>query len=117
MFKTSRRQFLSTTVAAGVATSLTPRLLRAANANDEIGLGFIGCGGRSKKLMDQFDEVAGVNVVAVCDPDEERLGKAKERYPSAIGFKDMRELLADKNVDAVVIATCNHWHCLAAIEG
>ncbi|QEG22886.1 Gfo/Idh/MocA family protein [Mariniblastus fucicola] len=112
---TTRRNFLSTTIAAGITTSVAPRLLGAANANDEIGLGFIGCGARANKLMDQFGEVTGVNIVAVCDPDAERLAKAKERFPSANASKDMRDLIADKSVDAVVVVTCNHWHCLAAI--
>jgi len=113
----SRRRFLKSTVAAGVFTSSIAggRLLRANDANSEIKLGFIGCGGRSENLMEAFDLIEGVNVTAVCDPDAERLGAAKDKFPKAQGFADMRDLLEGDLVDAVVIATCNHWHCLAAI--
>ncbi|EMI15939.1 oxidoreductase domain-containing protein [Rhodopirellula maiorica SM1] len=115
MANLSRRHFISAAIAGGVTTSLAARALRAANANDEVSIGIIGCGVRGTKLMDQFQAVPGVNIVAVCDVDQERLGVAKERFPSAKGFTDMRELIADERIDAVVIATCNHWHCLAAI--
>ena len=113
----SRRHFLESFVAAGVFTSSLAggRPLRASDANSEISLGYIGCGGRAKNLMTNFDQVEGVNVTALCDPDVERLGSAKELFPKAQGFTDMRDLLAGDLVDAVIISTCNHWHCLAAI--
>jgi predicted dehydrogenase len=115
MNRTSRRQFLAATAAAGIITSTGTRKLRAANANDEIGVGFIGLGIRSKKLLPQFSSVDGVNVAALCDVDSSRVAAAHEEYPKAKTFSDMRKLIADPSVDAVVIATCNHWHCLAAI--
>ena len=74
----NRRNFLSTTIAAGVTTSLTARTLRAANANDEINLGFISCGGRAGQLMGQFSKVDGINIAGLCDADEKRLGLAKQ---------------------------------------
>ena len=115
MTSTSRRQFLSTAIAAGVTTAISASTSWASRANEEIGLGYISCGNRAKKLMDQFDNVAGVNVTGVCDVDEERLGVAMKRYPSAKASKDMRHLIDRDDIDAVVISTCNHWHCLAAI--
>lgn len=119
MNKTTRRNFLASTSTAAAAfavtTSLPGRTLRAANANEEIGLGFISCGGRAGGLMGQFGKVSGVNVTGLCDPDEKRLGIAKERFPKAQGWADLRELIDAPSVDAVVISTCNHWHCLAAI--
>lgn len=111
----SRRQFLVAAAAAGVGTSFLPRTSIAAGANDEIRLGFIGCGGRADKLLTQFESLPGVKITALCDVDESRLGAAKKRFPMATGYQDMRTLLDDDAVDAVVIATCNHWHCLAAI--
>jgi len=89
--------------------------LRAANANEEINLGFISCGGRAGGLMGQFDRIDGVNIAGLCDVDEKRLGAAKRRYPKAQGWTDLRDLISAPGIDAVVIATCNHWHCLAAI--
>jgi hypothetical protein len=119
MTKLSRRQFVGSTASAAAAltaTSLLPgRSLRAANANDEINLGFISCGGRAGGLMGQFSKVEGVNIAGLCDVDENRLGSAKARYPKAETWQDLRELIDAPGIDAVVVATCNHWHCLAAI--
>ncbi|MGB7329154.1 MAG: gfo/Idh/MocA family oxidoreductase, partial [Rubripirellula sp.] len=66
MLRSTRRQFLSTTVAAGVATSLSARSLTAASANEEVRLGFIGCGGRAGKLLSQFGSLRGVAITALC---------------------------------------------------
>jgi hypothetical protein len=114
---TNRRNFLRTLgVGAAATTILAPgRKLWAANINEEINVGFVSCGGRARQLMGQFSKVAGVNIGAVCDPDQSRIDTVKETYPKAKSFTDMRELFADPEIDAVVIATCNHWHCLAAI--
>ncbi|WP_442505196.1 Gfo/Idh/MocA family oxidoreductase [Novipirellula sp. SH528] len=111
----NRRQTLIAGLAAGVTTAIAPKTLRAANANDEINIGFISCGGRAGGLMSQFSKVPGVNIAGLCDVDSKRLGLAKERFPKAQGWTDLRDLIASDSIDAVVIATCNHWHCLAAI--
>ncbi|NND99253.1 MAG: Gfo/Idh/MocA family oxidoreductase [Pirellulaceae bacterium] len=115
MSKLTRRQILAAGVAGGVTTALPARPLWAANPNGEINLGFISCGGRANSLMSQFDEVSGVNIAGLCDVDEKRLGAAKQRFPKADAWTDMRDMLSAANIDAVVISTCNHWHCLAAI--
>ena len=111
----TRRQVIVSGIAAGLSTSLPVRALRAANANDDVNLGFISCGGRAGQLMGYFNEIPGVNIAGLCDPDEKRLGLAKQRFPKSETWTDLRELIASKSIDAVVIATCNHWHCLAAI--
>jgi predicted dehydrogenase len=110
----SRRSFMTAAAAAGAAFSF-PALSRAAMANDTVRMGFISCGSRANGLMGAFTGVQGVEVTALCDPDESRVGKAKSRFPKAKGYGDLRKLIEDDNVDAVVVATCNHWHCLAAI--
>ncbi len=115
MNRFNRRQFLATTAAAGLTTSLAPQSLRAANANDEINLGFISCGDRAGQLMGQFVQTEGVNIAGLCDVDENRLGKANARFPKAKAFTDLRDLISMDGIDAIVVATCNHWHCLAAI--
>jgi hypothetical protein len=53
--------------------------------------------------------------VALCDPEAEFLDAAQKKAPRAKAYADLRKLLDDRDVDAVVISTCNHWHCLAAI--
>ncbi len=109
----SRRHFLKSTLAASVSLAATPRWARA--ANDEIGLGFVSCGGRSGGLMTEFEKIDGVNIAALCDPDETRVAARSKQFPKATTYTDLRDLFNDSSVDAVVVATCNHWHCLASI--
>ena len=118
----NRRQFLKTTLAAssaayvGVhAASSQAQPVRFRSALEDVNLGFISCGGRAGQLMGEFTKAGGVNIAGLCDPDGGRLASAKERFPKANGHADLRSLLDDKSIDAVVVATCNHWHCLAAI--
>ena len=115
MSQLSRRQVLAAASAMAVTSSLTARTVQAANANEEIGIGFVSCGGRAGGLMGQFSKVAGVNIAGLCDVDETRVGAAKQRFSKAKTWTDMRDMFADPGIDAVVISTCNHWHCLAAI--
>jgi hypothetical protein len=115
MRQVTRRDFVRTSLAAGTAIALPSLTLSAASANEEINLGFISCGGRGGDLMGKFQKIDGVRIGGLCDPDGGRLDSARQRYPSAKAWSDLRDLLDDKTIDAVVIATCNHWHCLAAI--
>lgn len=110
----SRRSFLQTSSVAALATSISTKSMYAA-AGDEIRLGFIGCGGRANELMSQFEKVKGTRVVALCDPDAGTLARTAKRFPDAAKYADLRKLIENPSVDAVVVATCNHWHCLAAI--
>lgn len=116
MIQTTRRDFLKTTVAASITTGSLSRIAaaQAVNKNGEIGIGVIGMGGRGNELARGFESARGANVVAVADPDEGRAAQAGKRYEAA-AYNDLRKLLEDPSVDAVAIATCNHWHCLAAI--
>lgn len=113
----TRRQFVAATLAGGLISQIpfSSRLFRPIGANDDIRLGFISCGGRANQLMNQFAGLEGVRIAGLCDPDSDRLGRARERYPTAESWSDLRDLIASPNIDAVVVATCNHWHCLAAI--
>lgn len=111
----SRRDFLAGTAAAGLYSTLSNPGFSALQAANDVNLGFISCGGRASGLMGTFDKVPGVNIAGLCDPDESRLGAAAKRYPKAKQWTDLRDLIEDKTIDAVVVATCNHWHCLAAI--
>ena len=119
MSPVSRRKFittsLATTVAVGAIASQPARLF-ARNANQKVALGFISCGGRARGLMEQFQKTKMADIVAICDPDQKLLDKVKETItPKAKTYTDLRKLLEDPSIDAVVVATCNHWHCLAAI--
>ncbi|MFC1757398.1 Gfo/Idh/MocA family protein [Planctomycetota bacterium] len=109
-----RKMIASSSLAIGAAWSF-PSTLRAAQANDEIRLGFISCGGRAGGLMSVFKNLHGVRVTGLCDPDASRVASKGTQFPEAKRYSDLRDLLDDDNIDAVVVATCNHWHCLAAI--
>jgi predicted dehydrogenase len=121
MSQISRRSFVKSGLAAGAALTLPAACSQARSsgearsANEQISLGFISCGGRSRQLQGQFKKVDGVNFAAFCDPDRNLLARMKKEYPRAQMATDLRTLLDNKSLDAVVISTCNHWHCLAAI--
>ncbi len=112
----NRRHFIRNTTALSLGTAWTsPTISLAFSANSEIRLGFIGCGGRANELMSAFNKLEGVRTVALCDPDPVTLEKSQQRFPEAKTYQDLRKLLENPDVDAAVVATCNHWHCLAAI--
>ncbi len=85
-------------------------------ANDKINLGLIGAGGRGRSVMGTFIKSNQVNVTAVCDVFSERIDQAQTAAPGAKGFGDHRKLLETKGIDAVLIATPDHWHALVAID-
>jgi len=111
-----RRSFLKSVAAAGVAAYVHaaiygPRSILG--ANEQLVLGVVGC---SRGLSDAKDFMAqGARVAYVCDVDEERLGKAKEETQAENAVTDMRRIFEDKAVDAVIIATPDHWHVPAAL--
>jgi predicted dehydrogenase len=114
MAKSTRRIFLQQSLAAGTLFTLSGRRAVAESPNEQINLGVIGLGGRGKKLLGAFDELPGVAIAGLCDPDSDLRDKYTTVFPDAKAYADMRELLDSSDIDAVVIAACNHWHCLAA---
>ncbi len=112
-----RREFITT---AAASASLLGTSGAWAGANDRIRVAVLGLGGRGRDHMRQIAKVPGVEVAAFCDPDETRLNEKAAEFEK-LGYKkpvlqqDLRRVLEDKNIDAVTIATCNHWHALAAI--
>jgi hypothetical protein len=111
--KSTRRTFLLASLST--AAALSSRKLMAISANQQVNLGFIGCGDRGTQLLEAFKQVNGVRVAGFADPDSERLAKAKHSMPDAQAWSDFRYMLDSTAIDAVVVATCNHWHCLASI--
>lgn len=111
--RVTRRQFVAGSAAAAASMALSSR--RVLGANDAINVGFIGVGSRGSHSAKWFSEIAGVRVAALADPDSDTLGKAAKGFPGAKTFQDLRKIIDDKSIDAVVISTCNHWHALAAI--
>jgi len=122
MNSNSRRSFLKRTgaLAGGTAAFSIIRSLRAASPNEKFVLGFVGPGGQGTNLLKQFAKFDDVAIAWVCDVDSNRLGIAAKNVETLNGTtpkmeKDLRRVLEDKSVDAVVIATPDHWHAPATI--
>jgi predicted dehydrogenase len=120
----TRRTFLKTTATIAAGAALSARSWgQVSGANTDIRVAVIGLNGRGKSHLQSLAELPGVRIVALCDPDSAVLQrtkgfKTKSGKTPVIGartFTDIRELLAMPDLDAVTIATPNHWHSLAAI--
>jgi len=118
----SRRQFLQSAVSAALAApSIIPAsaLGRAGQPppSDRINLGIIGVNGMGSGNLANCAKYADVVVTAICDVSRDRREKALEQHKNtAQGYRDYRELLARRDVDAVIIASPPHWHALMAID-
>ncbi len=129
-----RRDFLKNSAGAGVAAWTAVSASRVLGANDRLNVGLIGCGGRGTfdarlmrgtpediqavapenyhngNLDPRLKEPRNVDIMALCDCYGSRIDAAKKWAPQAKTYDDFRKLLADKTVDAVIIATQDHWH-------
>ena len=119
----SRRRFLthSATASAGVAM-LSPADLWAMQSapTDRIGIGVIGCNGMGFSDLSSLLKLPEAECVALCDVDANVLGKRSNEVEAMTGavpalYGDFRRLLENRDVDAVVIGTPDHWHCLQMI--
>ncbi|MBN2310842.1 MAG: Gfo/Idh/MocA family oxidoreductase [Candidatus Hydrogenedentes bacterium] len=124
--KTSRRSFLKKVSALSAAPFILPSAIWAAESkpNARIGMGFIGMGKQSRGLLNAFLHNDACRVLAVCDVDTTRRTDAENRvkgfyteHPDlgsaeCAAYNDFRELLARNDIDAVCIATPDHWHTI-----
>jgi predicted dehydrogenase len=108
----TRRNLLRLGGAAFTAASYS----RILGANDRINLGWIGAGDRGAYVCKVFHDTKQVDVTAVAEIWGDKLDKALSTYPGAKGYVDHRKLLEQKNVDAVLIATPDHWHAGCTID-
>src|ERR1044071_3967892 len=112
MVRVTRRDFARS---AGLATALS--YSRIFGANDRLRIGYIGVGNRGDQVHDAFLEHGDQQTVAVCDLSDDYLDFAvKKSRATPTRYKDYKKLLEDKSVDAVVIATPDHWHALMFID-
>ena len=116
----TRRNFLKTTLATAAAVNVPfPSITQEISPSDEIRVAVIGFHGRGGDHISGFSNRKGVRLTALCDVDnvvlEGAVKKFQEKGVKVDSYKDARKLLESKNVDAVSIATPNHWHALMAI--
>ena len=123
--QTTRRSFLKATLAAGIAPLILPSRIWSAETkpNDRITLGVIGIGKQAGGHLTGFAGKPECQILAVCDVDTTRRENGKKivegayakkaesgAYKGCATYKDFREVLARKDIDAVVIVTPDHWH-------
>jgi len=129
----ARRDFLAGAAAAATAPLILPAgtlgVGGATPPSDRIGIGVIGCGGfGTGRHTRQHADREDTHVVAVADPNRDRRERVRERVNAWQGeqssannhhgckaYNDFRDLIADENVDAVAVATPEHWHVLPAL--
>ncbi len=112
----TRRQFLRHTALLGAGAALSARSwARVAGANSDIRVAVLGLNGRGQNHLASLAKIPGVRVVGLCDPDSAVLARTARGVPGAATYRDLRDVFAARDVDAVTIATPNHWHALAGI--
>jgi predicted dehydrogenase len=114
---TTRRHFLQASTAAGLLTQTAAAQQTQFSANDKVQIGLIGAGIMGIGDCDYARRVPGVELVAVADVYDGRLTRAKEQWGSHVfTTRDYREVLRRPDVDAVIIATPDHWHAQISID-
>ena len=130
----SRRNFLATAASGAVAAVIAPTAFAAETeelnftvipkeafgANDRIRVAVLGVNGRGNDLINEVMKQSNVVVATLCDPDmtvlQARAKAFEEKYKQKVTIQqDFRKVYEDKNIDAVTLATPNHWHALHAI--
>jgi len=112
-----RRNFLMSSAAAvGAASSVF------GEPSDRVRVGVLGVGGRGPSHLNGYSRLDNVEIVAICDIDDAHIAKGlaildKLGKPEPETYKDVRKLLEDKSIDAISIATPNHWHTLMTVWG
>ena len=125
-----RRKFLKTSLQAGIAFTIIPRFVMGGKGytapSDKLVLGFIGTGKQGRGLADSFLPLA--TIIAAADADSQKLDlfqsivekkyaelNNQSKFKGFAQYKDFQKLLERKDIDAVVIATPDHWHAIASI--
>lgn len=120
---TSRRGFvkkaaLFTTGASLLSTASWSNT--SLSANEKINVGLIGCRNQGFYVLSEFLQTGNVNCLGICDIDQQILDEKsavlrKDFQQTPRIYKDFRKMLEDKDIDAVIIGTPDHWHCLQTV--
>ncbi len=122
---TSRRNFIKNSSSLVAGAALSPLVLQNLKAetspNDKIAVALIGCNGMGWYNLQDHLKIPEVEFTALCDVDENVLNKRAAELTKITGkapklYKDYRDVLADKSIQAVIIATPDHWHCLMTVD-
>ena len=117
MTSPTRRQFLQSGTTAAASLSLASYVHAGnADANKTLQVALVGCGGRGSYLAGVFQSNPGVRLTWICDVDTRRLQNGQKLVRGSVKTSDdIRKVLADDSLDAVIVATPDHWHSPAAI--
>ena len=118
--RTFLRQAAATSAVAAFTISGTKSSGAVLGANDAIRVGVAGIRGRGGDHMSEFLNIPGVRVTHLIDPDSRLFARRSDQIKAKAGntpkcFQDVRKALEDEQLDAISIATCNHWHSLITI--
>jgi len=116
----NRRSFIKGTALAAGAFSISARTwAQSQGSNSDIRVAVVGFGGRGTAHIEGYQKLSGVRLAALCDVDEtilrKEVNKLDKKDLKVEQFGDIRKLLDRKDIDAISIATPNHWHSLAGI--
>ena len=118
MHANHRRSFLKQSLATGAVAALSPTL-NVLGANDDLRVAVVGFRGHGQTHIRNYLEMPGVRVVALCDVDQTILDREVSRFEKrgqkVAACRDIRRLLERKDIDAVSLATPNHWHALGSV--
>jgi predicted dehydrogenase len=120
MSSVDRRHFLKTSAATLTTMSALTAAAAADRPNDKIILAVMGVNGRGRDLLHGFSALDDVHIAYICDPDDRVIPKAlaainsRQQRPPKVE-RDVRRILEDKDVTALVIAAPDHWHALATV--
>ena len=124
MKSTNRRSFIKKSAMAGLGTSflLSSNTVWGFAPNETVNVAILGTGGRSYALMKAISFCKNIKLVCACDVDAVRLDKFLGEASTTMGYKvkgekDFRKVLENKKVDAIMVATPEHWHAPMAIMG
>src|SRR6185295_4961010 len=114
---TTRRHFLQASTAAGLFAPALAGQDKKVSANDRVQIAIIGLGGMGTGDVRSSLSLPGVELVAAADIYQGRLDHAKEVFGKDVfTTRDYREVLARKEIDAVIVATPDHWHSQISID-